>query len=212
MKRVLLAAALALASGISAASAADVPLVIDDEASPPAMRGGWDGAFVGAFGAYSRGSISAPATFRLSGALLGVDAGANFTLQNGIVVGVVGDLAWTNITTDPSVLIPPSAFDVNWAGSIRGRVGYDAGALMPYLTAGIAVARATLIDSGGIVVASNTHFGWTAGGGMEFRATDALSVDVGYRYTDYAAVPYGASATPWKFATHQITAGFNWHF
>jgi opacity protein-like surface antigen len=212
MKRILLTAALAFVSGISAAAAADVPPIVDDQGSPMALRGSWDGAFAGAFGGYSRGSLSAPAAIGLTGLLLGVNGGANFTLENGIVVGVVGDLAWSNLTADPKVLIPPSAFDVNWTGSIRGRVGYDAGAFMPYLTAGIAVAGATLTADTGMVVGSNTHFGWTAGGGLEFRANDDLSVDFGYRYTDYAAVAYGTSATPWKFATQQVSTGLNWHF
>jgi opacity protein-like surface antigen len=212
MKRILLTAALAFVSSISAAAAADVPLIVDDQGSPLALRGAWDGAFVGAFGGYSSGSLSAPVPIDLTGLLLGVNGGANFTLDNGIVVGVVGDLAWSNITTVPGVIAPPGAFDVNWTGSVRARVGYDAGAFMPYLTAGIAVAGATLTASTGTVVGSNTHLGWTAGGGLEFRANDDLSVDVGYRYTDYAAANYGTSATPWKFATQQISTGLNWHF
>jgi opacity protein-like surface antigen len=147
--------------------------------------------------------------FDLNGFLLGVNAGANFTLNNGIVAGVVGDLAWSNIA-DAGAFVPPSGFDVTWAGSIRGRIGYDAGAFMPYLTAGVAFASGTVTAISGAVVGTNVHLGWTAGVGLEFKATDNLSVDLAYRYSDYAPAAYGV--TDWKFSTHQVTAGLNWHF
>ena len=168
-------AALALASSAYAAD-----LVIDEPAMPDiaAPAGGWDGLFIGTFAGYASGTISDPAEMDISGWLLGVNAGANFTLTEGIVVGVVGDLAWSNISDD-DFIAPPGSFDVNWAGSIRGRVGYDAGAFMPYLTAGVAFANATLTDSiGGDEVGTNTHIGWTVGAGVEFKATDDLSVDL----------------------------------
>lgn len=171
--------------------------------------GNWDGPFVGVFGGYERGTVTSPTTFDLNGALLGVNAGTNFTLENGVVIGVVGDLAWSN-ATDPDFFAPPSAFDVNWFGSVRGKVGYDAGAFMPYVTGGLAIAGGKLTAITGDVVASNAHYGWTVGAGVEVKATDTIGIDLSYRYSDYAARTYGL--TDWKFATHQVTAGVNWHF
>lgn len=171
--------------------------------------GTWDGVFVGVFGGYVGGTATSPINFDLNGQLLGVNVGANFTLSNGIVAGIVGDLAWSNLT-DAGVFAPPSAFDVNWTGSIRGRVGYDAGAFMPYLTAGVAFARATLTANTGVAVGTNTHLGWTAGAGLEFKATDNVSIDLAYRYSDYGAASYGV--TDWEFGTHQVTVGLNWRF
>jgi len=200
-------AALGLASAVHAAD-----LIIDGPAAPDLVvaSGDWDGVFVGAFGGAAKGSISDPADIDVSGWLLGVNAGANFTLTEGVIVGVVGDLAWSSITDD-DLIAPPGSFDVNWAGSIRGRIGYDAGAFLPYLTAGVAFANATLTDSvGGDEVATNTHIGWTVGAGVEFKATDDLSVDLAYRYSDYGAQTY--DTTDWDFATHQVTVGLNWHF
>ncbi|MFD2648801.1 outer membrane protein [Devosia albogilva] len=204
-------ASLALVVLASGAQAAD--LIVEDYPGlieiPGSATNHWDGAFVGVFGGHVWGAASSPVSFDLTGQLLGVNAGVNFTLSNGIVAGVVGDLAWSNLT-DAEVFAPPSAFDVNWTGSIRGRVGYDAGAVMPYLTAGLAVARGTLTATTGATVASNTHFGWTAGAGVEVKASDSISLDLSYRYSDYAAAAYGV--TDWEFGTHQITAGLNWHF
>jgi len=192
------------------AHAAD--LIFQDSAVAPefaAPLGKWDGPFIGVFGGVARGNATSPVDFDLRGALLGVNAGANFTLDNGIVLGVVGDVAWSNITDD-EVFLPPSAFDVNWFGSVRGRVGYDAGAFMPYLTAGVAAAGARLTAFTGDVVASQVHLGWTIGAGVEVKATDNLSIDLAYRYSDYGAKSYGV--TSWDFANHQVTGGLNWHF
>jgi opacity protein-like surface antigen len=174
-----------------------------------ASSGNWDGVFIGAFGGYAWGTATSPVDFDLNGYLLGVNAGANFTLGSGIVAGIVGDLAWSNVDDD-HVFLPPSGFDVNWIGSVRGRVGYDAGAFMPYLTAGVAFANATLTDIGGGEVGTNTHLGWTLGAGLEVKATDNLSLDLAYRYSDYAAASYGV--TDWEFSNHQVTAGLNWYF
>lgn len=213
MKRfsISLLASITVLGYASTANAAD--LYIEPSPEMPGFvqtpSGHWDGAFVGVFGGYAGGTVTGPIEFDLNGYLVGVNGGANFTLANGIVAGIVGDLAWSNIADD-DVFLPPSAFDVNWTGSIRGRVGYDAGVFMPYLTAGIAFANGTITAIDGSEVATNTHLGWTVGAGLEIKATDNLSVDLAYRYSDYGAKSYGVS--DWEFNTHQVTAGLNWHF
>jgi opacity protein-like surface antigen len=192
----------------SAVYAAD--LTIETPALAAAGASGeWDGPFVGVFGGYAKGSADVPVDFDLKGFLLGVDAGANFTMSGGVVAGVVGDIAWSGVSDDDA-FVPPGAFDVSWAGSVRARLGFDAGAFMPYLTAGIAVADADLTASDGTDVGSNMHFGWTAGAGVAFKATDKMSIDLGYRYSDYGAQTYGV--TDYRFATHQATIGLNWQF
>jgi outer membrane immunogenic protein len=206
---VSLLAGIAALGFASSTFAADLVIDTPDEPGVVEASGDWDGVFIGAFGGYAGGSATSPVDFDLNGWLLGVNAGANFTLAEGIVAGIVGDLAWSNITDD-DVFAPPSAFDVNWAGSVRGRLGFDGGAFMPYVTAGLAFANATLTAIDGSEVDSNTHLGWTAGAGVEFKATDELSIDVAYRYSAYGAQAYGV--TDWEFSTHQVTAGLNWYF
>lgn len=193
----------------SATYAADLIIDTPDEPGIIEATGDWDGAYIGIFGGYAGGTATLPVDFDLNGWLLGVNAGANFTLTDGIVAGIVGDLAWSNITDD-EVFVPPGAFDVNWAGSVRGRIGFDGGALLPYVTAGLAFANATLTAGDGSEVGTNTHIGWAAGVGVEFKATEELSVDLAYRYSDYGAQAYGVS--DFEFNTHQVTAGLNWRF
>lgn len=206
----LLAAGIAAVGFASVAHAAD--LVIETPEAPviaePAVD--WDGLFIGTFAGYAGGNTNVPVDIDLKGWLLGVNAGANFTLADGIVAGVIGDLAWSNIADDDAI-VPPGSFDINWTGSIRARAGVAIGSFMPYMTAGIAFANASLYASDdGSEIGNNTHVGWTAGAGVEFKATDNLSVDVAYRFSDYGAAAYGV--TDWDFTTHQVTAGLNWHF
>ena len=196
----LLAAGVSAVAISSAVQAAD--LIIDQPAVGVVQASGnWDGVFVGAFVGHAGGQLTD--TFdgeSTAGWLVGANVGVNFTLTDGIVAGVVGDIAWTNLINE---------FDdigLNWTGSLRGRLGFDGGAFMPYLTAGLAFGEGTFEGPD----VTNTHVGWTVGAGIEFAVSDALSVDLLYRYTDLA--PQAYAATEIGFKTHSITAGLNWSF
>jgi outer membrane immunogenic protein len=199
--------ALLLVAGVSAVAissatqAAD--LIIDEPAAGivEAAPGSWDGVFIGGFVGYAAGELSDSFDGEgTSGWLVGANVGVNFTLTDGIVAGVVGDVAWTDLVNDIGDV------ELHWTGSVRGRLGFDGGAFMPYLTAGLAFG-------GGYAVppdVSNTHVGWTVGAGVEFAVTDDLSVDLQYRYTDLA--PQNYSGPDVGFETHSVTAGLNWSF
>jgi len=180
--------------------------------------GGWDGAYVGGFAGYGWGTvtdadggvINLPGDeLDLSGWLIGANLGANFTVSDGFVVGAVGDVAWSGINGyDANSDLD---YDINWTASLRGRAGFDGGAFMPYLTGGLAVAGATGEIGGD--ESSQVHFGWTAGAGVEVAATDNLSVDLQYRYSDYGQATYDlAVPTDLSLTTHALTAGVNFKF
>src|SRR5690606_3654240 len=89
-----------------------------------------------------------------------------------------------------------TAFDgtthtIDWQGSLRGIVGFDGGAFLPYLTGGLAFANATRHSPlfGG-EDADATHIGWTVGAGVKFAVTDNMNIDLLYRYSDYGAQVY----------------------
>ncbi|WP_156342851.1 outer membrane protein [Devosia sp. A16] len=54
---------------------------------------------------------------------------------------------------------------------------------------------------------TNLHVGWTIGAGVEFAVSDALSLDLLYRYTDLAPEDYAAPNV--GLETHSVTAGLN---
>ena len=217
----ILAGAATLMSA-SAASAAD--LLINQPAPSyggdfGGSTGGWDGAYVGAFLGYGWGTMAdedgnilndANDETDLSGWTVGAKLGANFSVGSGIVLGAEGDVAWAGIggyDEDADV-----DFDINWTSSLRGRVGYDAGAFMPYLTGGLAIAGATASNGG--TDDTQTHFGWTAGAGVEIAATEQVSIDLSYRYSDYGQATYnvGGSDSDLDLTTHGVTAGVNFKF
>ncbi|WP_197279448.1 outer membrane protein [Devosia sp. A16] len=207
----LLAAGVSAVAISSAAHAAD--LIIDEPAVGVVdVTGNWDGAYIGVFGGYGAGNYSEDGGFEtdVSGWLAGVALGANFTVSSGIVAGIVGDIAWSNIGYDE----PFGTSQLDWIGSLRGRLGFDGGAFLPYLTAGLAVANNTIDNDISGLSDSNVHVGWTVGAGVEFAATENLSVDLQYRYSDYGTQTYdvGFGNFDSTITTHQVTVGLNWSF
>lgn len=213
------AAALTLVAA-PAAQAADLlvtqpaPVIYDS----PAASGAWDGVYLGVFGGYGFGTADDTVDGRygleddelgLSGWLVGATAGANFSLGAGLVAGVAGDVAWSNISGDYGSF----DYNVDWTGSLRGVVGVDAGVFMPYVTGGLAFANGTAND--GTTEDSQLHTGWTAGIGTQVAVTDNMSLDVQYRYSDYGSKIYdltGGNNDSVKLTTNAITAGLNWKF
>lgn len=213
---------LALLAGVAALGIASssyaADLIVETPVVPGVVdvSGNWDGAYVGVFAGYGWGeadhtSLDPGNDLDLSGWLFGATVGANFTVGSGLVVGVVGDAAWSNITGDDVFGVGPISHSIDWMATLRGKVGFDGGAFMPYLTAGLAVAGATreAFDPD-----TQTHIGWTAGAGVEFAATEDVSINLEYLYADLGEKVYDTGGTPPTVAltTQQVRLGLNWHF
>ena len=214
----ILLAGAAVLSVAPAAQAAD--LIIQQPSMPGFVdvggTGGWDGAYIGGFVGFGWGTATDDLLdlfdseeLELSGWTAGATLGANFTVAPGFILGAAGDLAWSGVGGfDDSAL---ADFDVNWTGALRGRAGFDGGAFMPYVTAGLAFAGATA--SNGPSDSTQMHFGWTAGAGVEVAATDNISIDLQYRYSDYGTAEYDLPGNPEiDLNTHALTAGVNFKF
>jgi outer membrane immunogenic protein len=213
----LLAAGISLAA-LAATSVHAADLIVDTPVEPGVVdvSGNWDGVYLGVFAGYGSGAFEntppGGTEYDISGWLAGVALGANFTVADGIVAGVVGDIAWSGISNDPADFAGDE-FNVNWVGSLRGRLGFDGGAFLPYLTAGLAVAGAEAVDTG-IATDTAVHIGWTVGAGVEFAVADNLSIDLLYRYSDYGSAHYdvGLVGSDVDFHAHQVSVGLNWRF
>ena len=215
-----LLAGVAVLSMASATQAAD--LLIQQPASPGFIdmggsSGGWDGAYVGGFVGFGWGTVLdddgviglGDDEMDLSGWTVGATLGANFTVAPGFILGAAGDLAWANYNGYDDVT--DFDYEVNWTGAIRGKAGFDGGAFMPYLTAGLAFAGATGDITGD--ENSQVHFGWTAGAGVEVAVVDNVSLDLQYRYTDYGTADYDLPGDPTlDLNTHAVTGGVNFKF
>ena len=121
--------------------AADVPIGMPVKA--PAIRSvfDWTGLYVGAHAGFGRGSSTAvlgdPATGTTSnsfgGMIGGVQAGYNYQLPSGMLLGVEADFSFPDYLTSNSVVssLATVRSDVteqsDYMGTARGRVGYVAG-------------------------------------------------------------------------------------
>jgi outer membrane immunogenic protein len=221
MNRISLAILAGAATLLSASAVSAADLLVNQPAPSYSdfgvtSSGGWDGAYVGGFLGYGWGTVSDDSSVLLgsgdvdlSGWTVGAKLGANFSVGSGFVLGAEGDVAWSGIGGYDDVTNVD--YDINWTSSLRGRAGYDAGAFMPYLTGGLAIAGATASQAGD----DNTqvHFGWTAGAGVEVAASEQISVDLGYRFSDYGQATYDlAGSHDLDLTTHTISAGVNFKF
>lgn len=215
--------AISLLAGVAALGFASSTYAADLIIEQPAevgvvdVSGNWDGVYVGAFAGYGWGSadqeitddIFTGDTLDLTGWFIGLTAGANFTVSDGIVAGIVGDIAWSDIGGFDDEF--DTSVDIDWFGSLRGKLGFDGGAFLPYLTAGLAVAGATIDYDPD--VDSNTHIGWTVGAGVEFAVADNMSIDLLYRYSDYGTQTYVVDPdADVSLTAHTIQLGLNFRF
>jgi outer membrane immunogenic protein len=220
--------AIALLAGVSAVSMASAVSAADLIISEPVPSvpivetagGNWDGIFVGAFAGYGWGTLTeedgifAPAgtEYDPAGAILGVNAGANFTIAESLVAGIVADVAWSDISGENDEFAPLE-YNTDWQGSVRGRLGIDAGSFLPYVTAGLAFAHNNISVDGGTFEDDQTHIGWTVGAGVEVAVADNVSLDLLYRYSDYGTKTYDLDGdADFSLTSHAITAGLNFKF
>jgi outer membrane immunogenic protein len=61
---------------------------------------------------------------------------------------------------------------------------------------------------------TQTHVGWAAGVGVEFAATQDVSINLEYLHADLGEQEYDTGGTPPTVAltTDQVRLGLNWHF
>lgn len=200
MKRLLLASAAMLISGV--AFAAD-PVVIEPipALAPVPAVVDWTGLYVGLNGGYAWGDYDfdydpPDVGDDADGWLLGAEIGANYQ-WNWLVVGAEVDLAWADI--DGSASCPNPAFDceteIDWFSTVRGRLGVAAGRFHVFGTGGLAmggVEAQTVSLAGGAIPPSGTPengedktaVGWTAGAGAEVMFGNRWTAKADWLYYD----------------------------
>ena len=206
----LLAATTLATAGISAASAADLPM----RSAPPAPYIAavplftWTGFYLGAQVGYgwnaNENDIVLPTGFVVQrgdfgdsgdGFLAGVHAGYNYQIGS-FVIGVEGDVEGVFGDDDDGdvVVIGPgggvftnyglAGNALDWQGSVRARAGFAFDRALIYATGGFAFGGVSgsfgLLDSG-----DDNLTGWTLGAGIEYAFTNNLTTRLEYRYTNF---------------------------
>ena len=145
----------------------------------------------------------------------GLQVGCNYQLSP-FVVGVEADTNWSGLSETFTAAYPLSVpgtanphtettgKDLKWFSTFRARAGFAWDRVLIYGTGGLAVAR---IDSSTSVQFSPNGFGflggfpfngqvsldrwgWTAGGGIEFAATESWTFKAEYLYLDFGSFDY----------------------
>jgi outer membrane immunogenic protein len=199
-----LLAAVAASMIATTATAADLAPAPAEPVAPLIAAYNWTGPYVGLHAGWGWGrendnqsSLAPPFTtiisdrFNLSGFVGGAHAGYNYQV-NQFVLGVEGDVDYTEIKGDHRFTTPTPAGDLHfrsqWQGSARLRAGYAIDNLLLYATGGLAIAEGRLSVYG--TDDTNTHVGWTAGGGLEYAFTQNWIGRVEVRYSDFQKKSY----------------------
>src|ERR1700686_1431174 len=144
MKKVLLASVGIIALGVASASAADMQRRAMPAKAPAYVTPvyNWTGPYIGISGGggWGRSDFSAPlssGSFNTSGGLVGGTLGYNYQIGQ-VVLGVEGDLDWSNIGGSTTCGVTTCETRNHWLSTARGRLGYAVDRFMPYVTGGAA--------------------------------------------------------------------------
>ena len=206
-------AAIVLATAGSA-FAADLPAVAPYQAVAPAGYYDWTGFYVGLQAGYAFADSDFGGD--LDGFVGGVHAGYNYQINNW-VLGIEADVDYS--AADASGTVAGVAYDVDleWLGSVRGRVGYAFDRVLVYATGGVAFGGidASATAAGVTTSDDNTHVGWTVGAGVEVAITNNVTARAEYRYTDLGDKNYnfgGAVANLDAQDLHAVRVGVSYKF
>jgi outer membrane immunogenic protein len=114
------------------------------------------------------------------GFAIGAKAGYDYQ-TGGILVGVITDAfySWAD-----GGGVGGYSSDLNYYGTIRGKLGVSLGRFLPYATAGYAYGGIEVTNPAG-VSDSKSLSGWTYGGGLEFVWNQDITLHGGYRRIDF---------------------------
>jgi outer membrane immunogenic protein len=230
--------------GIGRAGAADLPLpgpVAPSSYYPAAQPINWGGVYIGLNGGYGLGrsdwgDLSGnTGTFSANGGLFGATLGVNYAgFGDWVLLGFEGDFDWSGAQGSAScsplgtVATPePSGArcqtTVDWLATFRLRAGYTWSHFLFFVTAGGAAGDMRLKDGIG-TLSTTPPLGWTAGGGLEYAFTDAISAKVEYLYVNLGRISCpagtvcsfdGLSSTgdgSAGFTENLVRAGINYKF
>lgn len=209
MKRILLAASIAMAAAVGGAALAAEnlggPQPYYSSPSTPRIFN-WAGFYAGVNVGYEWGSVS-NATQQPSGIAGGAQGGYNW--QNGqFVYGLEGDIGIS--AADDT--FAPYKFANPWFGTARGRVGYAFDSVLAYATGGlafgdlVATATATNVDE------TKTEVGWTVGVGAEYGFNANWSAKVEYLYIDLGSRTFATTGVDNGLSANLFRLGLNYHF
>jgi outer membrane immunogenic protein len=221
MKFIALAIALSCVS--TTALAADLaPQPVEPQA-PVVMPFTWTGLYVGVHAGYGWGHERddqshlfalapppppPPDRLNVKGFIGGAHVGYIYQFGQ-FVLGAEGDVDYADISGSGAfsynggTVVGSFRQKSDLQGSARVRAGYAIDNLLLYTTGGVAFANAKVSTDG--AGPSNTHVGWTAGGGVEYAFTSHWIGRAEVRYSDFEKKNYETLYGPVKSGWNQTT-------
>lgn len=164
----------------------------------------WNGAYVGVNLGYQWGKNTNWPT-NPSGIMGGGQLGYNW--QSGsFVLGVEADLQ----ASGADDTFGAYKFANPWFGTLRGRAGYAMNNVLIYLTGGFAYGGGR-VNFGGLSE-TQTHPGWTVGGGVEVGLTPNWSAKAEYLYVELSDQGYVLTGVKNGFQSSVFRLGVNYRF
>jgi len=115
------------------------------------------------------------------GFAIGGKAGYDYQV-GGVLVGVITDAFYSWADGGGAGGLES---ELNYYGTVRGRLGISLGRFLPYATAGYAYGGLKVTDTINGISDSKTLSGWTYGGGLEFVWNKDITLHGGYRRIDF---------------------------
>jgi outer membrane immunogenic protein len=204
MNRRLLAGPLAFAALFAAGTA--------QAADPaPGCADNWSGFYVGAHAGYGFGdsdTIGAIGDADWEGFVGGGLAGYNIQYCD-FVVGIEGDFGFGEIDDADGVV---DDIDLEPNGHARIRLGVPMDNIMPFVAAGVAIADIDLTVPGA-GNDSETHFGFSVGGGVDVMMSENIIVRAEYLFDYYGEEAYAiGGGVDVDGYTHTIRGALIWKF
>lgn len=225
MKRIVAVAGLLLASGFSA-FAADMPgpyqpppQAYVPPAPPPVYN--WTGFYVGGNAGFGIATAAvtaggASASENLSGFVGGGQVGVNY--QAGwAVFGIEADLDGTTQNDTVTAFGASLEDKIPWFGTVRGRIGAAFDRFLIYGTAGGGwgdFETTGTVPGFGSASASQSHFVFAGGAGVEVGLTQNVSARIEYLYLDTGNIDNigGVAGVTGRVQDNLVRAGLNWRF
>ncbi|WP_029074035.1 outer membrane protein [Kaistia adipata] len=229
-----------LALGVAGAQAADLTYEPAPVAAPVAFN--WTGFYVGVHGGIGGGEFDTTFTEEFDdysvdyndnafGAFGGAQIGYNWQFSPNWVAGVEADIAYSGIESNFDWNYAGGSSynistNVDWFGTLRGRIGYAWDNLLVYGTGGAAYGDVEVStnysdpnESYGSSF-SDTRWGWTIGAGVEYGITQNITLKTEYLYVDLGSIhqnAYNAAEDDYgqfdtDVAFHTLKVGLNYKF
>ncbi len=191
------------------------------------LRDSWNGFYLGGQVGADLGSTrrnwpdpgQSTGDYAANGVIGGGTIGYN-KQKRALVFGIEGDISGSSVNGQKMGNNYNYQLNSNWLATIRPRLGYAFGSILPYVTAGLAagdvnVAAVNPTTGHSQLNTTHTQLGWTAGAGIETSISSRLSVKAEYLYVKLAetnAVNNAGLSSSTKFDENILRIGVNYRF